>query len=359
MNYNWDWGVFFKSTGVGSETYLDWYIAGLGWTIAIAVVAWIVALLLGSILGVMRTVPNRLVSGIATVYVEIFRNVPLLVQLFIWYFLVPDLLPPDLQEWYKQDLNPTTSAYLSVVVCLGLFTAARVCEQVRTGIQALPRGQESAARAMGFKLPQIYWNVLLPQAYRIIIPPLTSEFLNVFKNSSVASLIGLMELLAQTKQTAEFSANLFEAFTLATLIYFTLNMSLMLLMRMVEKKVAVPGLISVGANNGFRLHWRRPGHSRPVERHADDPQADGPGRRRRDHPRHHPGVDASVPQQTAVEHRRRLRQLLPLHPAAAGDHLVLPGGALRAALDHRRRHPDRCVRLVHRGLHDVRGGVLL
>ncbi|WP_057428157.1 amino acid ABC transporter permease, partial [Pseudomonas syringae] len=168
------------------------------------------------------------------------------VQLFIWYFLVPDLLPADLQEWYKQDLNPTTSAFLSVVVCLGLFTAARVCEQVRTGIEALPKGQESAARAMGFKLPQIYWNVLLPQAYRIIIPPLTSEFLNVFKNSSVASLIGLMELLAQTKQTAEFSANLFEAFTLATLIYFTLNMSLMLLMRMIEKKVAVPGLISLG-----------------------------------------------------------------------------------------------------------------
>ena len=148
MNYNWDWSVFFKSTGVGSETYLDWYITGLGWTIAIAISAWIIALLLGSVLGVMRTVPNRLVSGIATIYVELFRNVPLLVQLFIWYFLVPDLLPEGLQEWFKQDLNPTTSALISVVICLGLFTAARVCEQVRTGIQALPRGQESAALAL-------------------------------------------------------------------------------------------------------------------------------------------------------------------------------------------------------------------
>ena len=110
----------------------------------------------------------------------------------------------------------------------------------------MPAGQTAAAYAMGFRLPQIYSNVLLPQAYRIIIPPLTSEFLNIFKNSSVASLIGLMELLAQTKQTAEFSANLFEAFTLATLIYFTLNMGLMLLMRAVEKRVAVPGLIAVG-----------------------------------------------------------------------------------------------------------------
>ncbi|MCM2320684.1 MAG: amino acid ABC transporter permease [Pseudomonas sp.] len=246
MNYNWDWGIFFKSTGIGSEIYLDWFATGFGWTLAVALAAWIVALALGALLGVLRTVPNRWLSGFATTYVEIFRNVPLLVQLFLWYFLVPDLLPEPLELWFKQDLSPATSAYLSVVVCLGLFTAARVCEQVRTGIQALPKGQTAAARAMGFSLAQIYRYVLLPQAFRIIIPPLTSEFLNIFKNSAVASLIGLMELLAQTKQTAEFSANLFEAFTLATLIYFVLNMGLMLLMRQVEKKVAVPGLISVG-----------------------------------------------------------------------------------------------------------------
>jgi len=246
MNYNWDWAMFFKPTGIGSEIYLDWFVSGLGWTIAIALAAWVIALLLGSLLGVLRTVPNRWVAGMATTYVEIFRNVPLLVQLFLWYFLVPDLLPEPLELWFKQDLNPATSAYISVVVCLGLFTAARVCEQVRTGIQALPKGQLGAARAMGFKLPQIYAYVLLPQAYRIIIPPLTSEFLNIFKNSSVASLIGLMELMAQTKQSAEFSANLFEAFTLATLIYYTLNMSLMLLMRVIERRVAVPGLLAAG-----------------------------------------------------------------------------------------------------------------
>ncbi|UFH50273.1 amino acid ABC transporter permease [Pseudomonas sp. KNUC1026] len=246
MHYSWNWGVFFDSTGVGDEIYLDWYISGLGWTIAIALSAWVVALALGTVLGVLRTVPNRWLRAIGTAYVELFRNVPLLVQLFIWYFLVPDLLPEGAQEWFKQDLNPTTSAFISVMICLGLFTAARVCEQVRTGIESLPRGQAAAARAMGFTTSQIYRIVLLPQAFRIIIPPLTSEFLNVFKNSSVASLIGLMELLAQTKQTAEFSARLFEAFTLATLIYFTLNMSLMLLMRLVEKRALVPGMISTG-----------------------------------------------------------------------------------------------------------------
>ncbi|MBY0446329.1 MAG: amino acid ABC transporter permease, partial [Burkholderiales bacterium] len=222
------------------------FVSGLGWTLALALSAWIIALIIGTIMGVARTLPNRWIAGIASAYVELFRNIPLLVQLFIWYFLVPDFLPESLQIWFKQDIKPSTSAFISVVICLGLFTSARVCEQVRTGIQALPKGQINAGYALGLNIAQTYRHVLLPQAFRIIIPPLTSEFLNVFKNSSVASLIGLMELLAQTKQTAEFTANLFEAFTLATIIYFTLNMSLMMFMRWVEKKTSVPGLMSLG-----------------------------------------------------------------------------------------------------------------
>ena len=243
MNYHWDWGVFFKPTGVGSEIYLSWFASGLGWTLAVSLSGWIIALLLGIAVGVARTAPNRWIAGLATVYVELSRNVPLLVQLFVWYFLVPDLLPEGAQVWFKQDLSPTTSQFLAVVGCLGLVPAARVAEQVRTGIEALPRGQRNAAMAVGFSLGQTYRHVLLPQAMRIIIPPLTSEFLNIIKNSSVASLIGLAELLAQTKQTAEFSANLFEAFTLATVIYFTLNMSLMLMMNALEKKLRVPGMM--------------------------------------------------------------------------------------------------------------------
>ncbi|EJT84861.1 glutamate/aspartate ABC transporter permease [Pseudomonas putida S11] len=290
MNYNWDWGVFFKSTGVGSETYLDWYVTGLGWTIAIAISAWVIALLLGSVLGVMRTVPNRLVSGIATAYVELFRNVPLLVQLFIWYFLVPDLLPEGLQEWFKQDLNPTTSALISVVICLGLFTAARVCEQVRTGIQALPRGQEAAARAMGFSLSQIYTNVLLPQAYRIIIPPLTSEFLNVFKNSSVASLIGLMELLAQTKQTAEFSAKPVRGLHLghADLLHPEHGPDAADAHGREESLGARPDFRR-GQINGHGFQRNHPGPACPLGRHGHDPAADDNGRGWRHCTGDHPG----------------------------------------------------------------------
>ena len=243
MNYNLDWSIFFKSTGIGDEIYLDWFVTGLGWTLAVALAAWTIALLLGALLGVLRTVPNRTLAGLAGAYVELFRNVPLLVQLFLWYFLVPDLLPAPLQTWFKQDLSPATSAYLSVLVCLGLFTAARVCEQVRTGIQALPRGQSAAALALGLRLPQIYRHVLLPQAFRIVIPPLTSEFLNILKNSAVCSTIGLLELAAQGRQLVDYTAQPYESFIAVTVAYVAINVIVMTLMKKLEDKVRVPGYL--------------------------------------------------------------------------------------------------------------------
>ena len=246
MHYHWDWGVFFRSTGVGNEIYLNWFVSGLMMTLGVALSAWVIALILGTVLGVMRTVPGKIVPRIAGAYVDLFRNVPLLVQLFVWYYVIPDWLPDNLSNWLKQDISPVTNAFITVTVCLGLFTAARVCEQVRTGIQALPKGQTNAALALGLALPQVYRQVLLPQAFRIIIPPLTSEFLNIIKNSSVASLGALPELLAQTKQLVDFTANQFEAYTVGTLIYFVVNMLLMFFMRWVEKRLRVPGLIALG-----------------------------------------------------------------------------------------------------------------
>lgn len=246
MNYHWDWGVFFRSTGVGHEIYLDWFFQGLGMTLGLALCGWIIALVLGTVLGVMRTLPGRVLPSIASAYVDLFRNVPLLVQLFIWYYVIPDWLPDNIGNWLKQDISPTTNAFITVTVCLGLFTAARVCEQVRTGIQALPRGQAGAGFALGLTLPQVYRHVVVPQAFRIIIPPLTSEFLNIIKNSSVASLVALPELLGQTKQLVDFSAAQFEAYTVGTLIYFVVNIGLMLFMRWVEKRLRVPGLIALG-----------------------------------------------------------------------------------------------------------------
>src|SRR5215471_4025864 len=130
MDYNWHWGVFLEQAAQ-NETYLDWMISGLKVTIALGLSSWVIALAIGSVLGVLRTVPNKWLSGFAAAYVELFRNIPLLVQLFIWYFVGPELLPGG--EAIKQ-MNPFTQQFIAAVCCLGTFTGARVCEQVRSGI---------------------------------------------------------------------------------------------------------------------------------------------------------------------------------------------------------------------------------
>jgi glutamate/aspartate transport system permease protein len=241
MNYIWNWSVFFDEALPG-VTYLDWLLSGLKLTVTIGLSAWLIGLVLGGALGVMRTLPNRLLAGLASAYVEVFRNIPLLVQLFIWYFVAPELLPGDLGHQIKA-MNPFMQQFVAAVVCLGLYTASRICEQVRAGIQALPKGQQMAGLALGFTLPQTYRYVLLPVALRIIIPPLTSEFMMVFKNSAVASIIGLLELAAQGRQLVDYTAQPYESFTAVTVLYLIINMSALYVMRWIETRTRVPGFL--------------------------------------------------------------------------------------------------------------------
>jgi len=157
---------------------------------------------------------------------------------------VPELLPKGLGDWIKQ-MPPPWSSYLPAVLCLGIFTSVRVAEQVKAGIMSLPRGQRMAGIAMGLTETQTYRTVILPQAFRIILPPLTSEFMNVIKNSSVALTIGLLELTGRARAMQEFSFRVFEAFATATVIYLLTNLIVVLAMRALERKVRVPGLIAV------------------------------------------------------------------------------------------------------------------
>ena len=150
----------------------------------VSLVGWVIALVLGSIVGIARTVKQPLVRWIAAAYVEIFRNVPLLVQIFLWYFVLPELLPPAAGTWLKRDLP--NAEFWTAAVSLGTYTACRVAEQLRAGIQAIAGGQASAGLASGLTTVQVYRYILLPVAFRIIVPALTSEFLNIFKNSSLA-----------------------------------------------------------------------------------------------------------------------------------------------------------------------------
>jgi glutamate/aspartate transport system permease protein len=241
--YHWNWNIFFAPVSTGEPTnYLGWLVAGLFNTVAVSLSAWLIALVIGALMGMLRTVPNRFLAGIGTVYVAIFRNIPLIVQFFIWYIVIPELLPPSIGNTFKQ-LPPSTQFYSSSILCLGLFTAARVCEQVRAGIGALPPGQRAAGLAMGFTLPQTYRFVLMPVACRIIVPPLTSEFLNVFKNSAVASTIGLLELSAQARQLVDYTAQTYESFIAVTLAYALINVIVMFFMRWVDQKTRLPGYI--------------------------------------------------------------------------------------------------------------------
>jgi glutamate/aspartate transport system permease protein len=243
MSYQWNWSIFSSPVPTGETTYLGWMLSGLQTTVTLSLCAWVMALALGSLMGVLRTVPNKWLSGLASAYVEIFRNVPLLVQLFIWYFVLPEVLPFGLGDAFKQQLNPVTQQFVSAMVCLGFFTSARVCEQVRAGINSLPRGQKNAGLALGFTLPQTYRHVLLPMAFRLVVPPLTSEFLNIFKNSAVCSTIGLLELAAQGRQLVDYTAQPYESFIAVTLLYVLINVVVMTLMRHLENKTRVPGYL--------------------------------------------------------------------------------------------------------------------
>jgi glutamate/aspartate transport system permease protein len=243
MNYPWNWRIFFAAEPGGTGTYLQYLIVGLGWTIATALAAWVIALVVGAIVGTLRTTPLRWAVRLGNAYVEIFRNVPLIVQMFLWFFVMPELVPKGIGDAIKQ-MPPPWGSYIPAVLCLGIYTSVRVAEQVRAGIGSLSRGQGMAGTALGLTLPQTYRYVLLPMAVRIVLPPLTSEFMNIVKNSSVALTIGLLELTGRARAMQEFSFQVFEAFAAATLIYLLTNLVVVLGMRALEKKVRVPGLIA-------------------------------------------------------------------------------------------------------------------
>lgn len=243
----WDWQVFCKNTidgevvprcfGSGGDiTYLDWMLSAWGWTLSVAVLALVVALLVGSLMGILRTTPSKLLVAIGNTWTELFRNIPLLVQVFLWYHVLPSIF---------LSLRAVPS-FVLVVFALGFFTSARVAEQVRAGIQSLPKGQRYAGLAMGFSLPQTYRYVLLPMAFRIVIPPLTSESMNIVKNSSVAFAVSIAELTMFAMQAQEETSRGIEVYLAVTGLYFISAFFINRVAMFIEHKLQVPGMIGGG-----------------------------------------------------------------------------------------------------------------
>jgi len=236
----WDWKVFLNDDG-GGRTYLQWMFDAWGWTLSVAGASWVVAMLVGALVGTVRTLPNSpWLTRLANAWVELFRNIPLLVQIFIWYFVIPKMIPA------MKDLP----SFVLVVFALGFFTSARIAEQVRAGVQALPRGQRYAGMAMGFTTAQTYRYVLLPMAFRIIIPPLTSESMNLLKNSSVAFAVSIAELTMFAMQAQEETSRGIEIYLAVTALYAISAFAVNRAMAVVEKKVQIPGYVVAGAAGG-------------------------------------------------------------------------------------------------------------
>ncbi|MCK6424598.1 MAG: amino acid ABC transporter permease [Burkholderiaceae bacterium] len=243
----WDWQVFCKDTlegevvtgcfGSGGDiTYLDWMLSAWGWTLSVALLALAVALVVGSLMGILRTTPNKWLVGIGNAWTELFRNIPLLVQIFLWYHVVPALVPA---------LKDVPS-FLLVVLGLGFFTSARIAEQVRAGIESLPRGQRYAGLALGLTLAQTYRYVLLPRAFRIVIPPLTSESMNIIKNSSVAFAVSIAELTQFAMQAQEETSRGIEIYLAVTGLYFVSAFTVNRIAHFIEQRVQVPGMLGSG-----------------------------------------------------------------------------------------------------------------
>jgi len=239
---NWDWQVFLQDPGGDYPTYLQWMLSAWGWTVSVALLALIVALVLGSLVGIIRTLPDSpWLVRLGNAWVELFRNIPLLVQIFLWYHVIPALIP----------VMKGVPSFILVVLALGFFTSARIAEQVRSGIQALPKGQRYAGMAVGFTTTQYYRYVILPMAYRIIIPPLTSETMNIFKNSSVAFAVSVTELTMFAMQAQEETSRGIEVYLAVTGCYVISALIINRLMAFIEKKTRVPGfIVSASAGGG-------------------------------------------------------------------------------------------------------------
>ena len=236
MNYHLNWTVLWSGQTGG------WLLQGLLTTLQISLLAWLIAFALGIFSGAMRTAPLAPLRWLASSYVEFFRNVPLLVWMFFWYFGVPPLLPQVVQDW----LFDHGAEFWAGVFALGVYHGARFSEVIRAGIQAIPKTQLEAALSTGLTVAQAYRMIILPIALRLIIPPATNETVNLIKNSSVALTIGVAELTFQTRQIETYTAKAFEALLAGTLIYLMVCLTVATIMARLERRLAIPGMIAPG-----------------------------------------------------------------------------------------------------------------
>jgi polar amino acid transport system permease protein len=230
LKYSFDWGA------VLSGRYLEWLIAGVRVTLELSALALVLALALGLAVAVMRLSQVRPLRWAAHAYLEFFRNTPLLVQIFFWYFGSYKLLPQAVNDW----LAAVNFEFAAGVIALGMYTSAFIAEDLRSGVRAIPKEQMEAARSAGFGYLGAMRHVILPQAVRAAIPPLINQFLNLVKNSSLAMTIGVAELTYQARQVESYSFKGLEAFSAAALVYLLISLAIAGAANLYQRRVLAP-----------------------------------------------------------------------------------------------------------------------
>jgi polar amino acid transport system permease protein len=233
FHYKFDWSVLFvENQTYGLHLGLE-LLKGLALTVKISIVSAAVALALGTAAGLARLSHFRPLRLAASFYVEFFRNTPLLVQLFFWYFALPKLVSDPVREW----LFSLHYEFWVAVMGLAVYTGAFMAEVIRAGLQSIQKGLLEAAYSSGLTYFQVLTRIILPLAFRAIIPPLGSEFLNNMKNSSLAMVVGVADLTWQSQQIESLTFRGFEATTAATVLYLSLSLSISGLLNLVNRRL--------------------------------------------------------------------------------------------------------------------------
>jgi polar amino acid transport system permease protein len=205
--------------------YLKWLIGGAVNTVTLFVLAWIAAFALAIVLVALRSLAVRPLEWAIAAYVNYHRNVPGLVQIFVWYFGVPELLPDSITQF----INDHNGEFIFALIALSLNSAAYMSEDLRSGLRSVAREQAEAARALGLNYAQTMRDVLLPQAIRISVPPLINQSLSLFKSTSLAMAIGVAEMTYASRQIENETYRTFETFALASAFYLLLSFGIMAL----------------------------------------------------------------------------------------------------------------------------------
>jgi general L-amino acid transport system permease protein len=249
-----------------ANTYLKALLVGLANTLSVSVIGIIAATVLGAFIGLARLSRNFLLNRLSAIYIEFVRNVPLLVQLFFWYAVITEGMPgprdalsplpgvflsnrglffptfasvPELQGFNFVGGMQVSPEFAALLVGLATYTAAFIAEIVRAGVLAVDRGQREAAHALGLTRAQALRKVILPQALRVIVPPMTSQYLNLTKNSSLAVAIGYPDLVSIANTTMNQTGQAIEGIAIIMAVYLTISLSISAFMNWYNARIVL------------------------------------------------------------------------------------------------------------------------